>query len=41
MNLRAAKNELGGRSPRIGLHYLVMEAVGVIAISYILVGLIG
>ena len=40
MNLRAAKNELGG-PPRIGLFYLALETVGVIAISYVLVGLIG
>lgn len=40
MNLRAAKNELG-EPPRIGLGYLALEAVGIIAISYALVGLVG
>ena len=39
MNLRAAKNELG-EPPRIGLPLLLAEAVAVIGISYLLVGLI-
>ena len=40
MNLRTAKNELGG-PPRIALQHLALEAIGVVAISYLLVGLIG
>ncbi len=39
MNLRAAKNELG-EPPRIGLPLLVAEGVGLLAISYLLVGVI-
>ena len=39
MNLRAAKNELR-EPPRIGLPWLVAEAVAVIGVSYLLVGLI-
>jgi hypothetical protein len=37
MNLRAAKNELG-EPPRVGLPLLVAEGVGLLAISYLLVG---
>ncbi|WP_262500998.1 hypothetical protein [Pseudohalioglobus sediminis] len=40
MNLRVAKNELSG-PPKVGLHHLAIEAVGIVAVSYILVGLIG
>ena len=39
MNLRAARNELDG-PPRIGLPLLIAEAVAVIGVSYLLVGLI-
>lgn len=39
MNLRAARNELG-EPPRIGVPLLVAEGVGLLAISYLLVGLI-
>ncbi len=39
MNLRAAKNELG-EPPRIGVPLLVAEGVGLLAISYVLVGII-
>ncbi|WP_165954267.1 DUF3422 domain-containing protein [Seongchinamella unica] len=40
MNLRSAKNELG-EPPKITLQHLALEAIGVVAISYVLVGLIG
>ncbi len=39
MNMRAAQNELG-KPPKIGLPLLVAEGVGMLAISYLLVGLI-
>lgn len=39
MNLRAARNELG-EPPRIGVSLLVAEGVSLVAISYLLVGLI-
>ncbi len=38
MNLRAARNELG-EPPKIQFQSLVLEAVGVLAFSYLLVGL--
>lgn len=40
MNLGSARNELGG-PPRIRFQHLVLEAVGMLAISYTLVSLIG
>jgi len=39
MNLRAAKNELGA-PPKVALPLLLLEAAGVVAVSYLLVGLI-
>lgn len=39
MNLRAAQNELG-EPPRVGLSWLLLEAIGLLAICYLLVGLV-
>ena len=39
MNLRAAKNELG-EPPKVGVQFLLLEAVGLLFISLLLVGLI-
>jgi hypothetical protein len=38
MNLRTAQNELS-EPPKIGLPVLVLEAVGLVLVSYLLVGL--
>ena len=40
MNLRAAKNELGG-PPKVGLLALVVETVGLVAVALVLVSLLG
>ena len=39
MNLRAAQNELGD-PPKVGLSLLLLETAGVVAVSYLLVGLV-
>jgi hypothetical protein len=38
MNLRTARNELSD-PPKIGLPILALETLGLVAVSYILVGL--
>ncbi len=39
MNLRAAKNELGG-PPKVGVHYLLAEAIGLVILTLIVVNLV-
>lgn len=39
MNLRAAQKELRSRSPEVGLAVLVLEALVVISLGWILVGI--
>jgi len=39
MNLRAAKNELGG-PPKVGVPFLLLEAAGLLFITVLVVGLI-
>ena len=39
MNLQAASTELKGRSPRIAPHALAIEAVVVVSVSILLVGI--
>ncbi|MFV8817410.1 hypothetical protein [Haliea sp. E17] len=39
MNLRAAKNELG-EPPKVGVQLLVLEAVGLLLVTLLLVNLV-
>jgi hypothetical protein len=39
MNLRTAQNELGGRTPRVTARVLAVEALVVVSVSYMLVGI--
>lgn len=38
MNLRAAQKELGSRSPHVGLFALALEALVVVSLGMLLVG---
>lgn len=39
MNLRTAQKELGSRPPRVNAQVLAMEALIVVSLSYVLVGI--